>query len=85
MHVKTRSLSPGRSIPALEMTSQSHFWICAYRTPIKDSYHPLENSCMAPGPLTATDMAATIDIMVAQHSIALWAIVFDTPCTLDQS
>ena len=33
---------------------------------------------MAPGPLTATDMAATINIMGAQHSIALWAIVFST-------
>jgi len=44
----------------------------------EDSYHPLENSCMAPGPLTATDMAATINIMGAQHSIALWAIVFST-------
>ena len=41
---------------------------------------------MAPGPLTTTDMAATINIMGAQHSIALWAIIFfDTPCTLDHS
>ena len=44
-----------------------------------------DSRAFVPGPLTATDMAATIDIMVAQHSIALWAIVFDTPCTLDQS
>ena len=70
-------------MPARVVTSQSRCWICAYRTAMKDSYHPLE--MYGSRAFTATDMAATVDIMVAQHSIALWAIVFNTPCTLDQS
>ena len=65
MHVKAGSLSPGRSIPALEMTSQSRFWICAYRTPMRIPIICWKIHVWLQGLLTTTDMAATIDIMVA--------------------
>ena len=65
MRVKARSLSPGLSIPALEMTSQSRFWICAYRTPMRIPIICWKIHVWLQGLLTTTDMAATIDIMVA--------------------